>query len=44
MSGHIVQEAMLNVTKWSVTHRVDRLRGRAQSARSRREEAAWHRL
>jgi apolipoprotein N-acyltransferase len=44
MSGHIVQEAMLNVTKWSVTHRVDRLRGRARSARSRREEAAWHRL
>ena len=44
MSGHIIQEAMLNVTKWSVTHRVDRLRGRALSARSRREEAAWHRL
>ncbi len=44
MSGHIVQEAMLNVTKWSVTHRVDRLRGRAQTARTRREEAAWHRL
>jgi len=44
MSGHIIQEAMLNVTKWSVTHRVDRLRGRAQTARTRREEAAWHRL
>jgi dolichol-phosphate mannosyltransferase len=44
MSGHIVQEAMLNVTKWSVTHRVDALRERVQSARSRRQEAAWHRL
>ena len=44
MSGQIVQEAMLNVTKWSVTHRVDALRGRAHSARARRQEAAWHRL
>jgi dolichol-phosphate mannosyltransferase len=44
MSGHIVQEAMLNVTKWAVTHRVDALRTRARSARSRRQEAAWHRL
>jgi dolichol-phosphate mannosyltransferase len=44
MSGHIVQEAMLNVTKWSVTHRVGALRGRARSARARRQEAAWHRL
>jgi dolichol-phosphate mannosyltransferase len=44
MSGQIVQEAMLNVTKWSVTHRVDALRGRAHSARTRRQEAAWHRL
>ena len=44
MSGNIVQEAMINVTKWSVTHRVDALRGRARSARARRQEAAWHRL
>jgi dolichol-phosphate mannosyltransferase len=44
MSGQIVQEAMLNVTKWSVTHRVGALRGRAHSARARRQEAAWHRL
>lgn len=44
MSGNIVQEAMLNVTKWAVTHRVEALRGRARSARTRRQEAAWHRL
>ena len=44
MSGHIVQEAMLNVTKWAVTHRVDAFRVRARSARTRRQEAAWHRL
>ena len=44
MSGHIVQEAMVNVTKWSVTHRLDAVRGRARSVRSRRQEAAWHRL
>jgi hypothetical protein len=44
MSGHIVQEAMLNVTKWAVTHRVDALRTGVRSARSRRQEAAWHRL
>jgi len=44
MSGSIVQEAMLNVTKWSVTHRMDALRGRAPSAQARRQEAAWHRL
>jgi dolichol-phosphate mannosyltransferase len=44
MSGHIVKEAMLNVTKWAVSHRVDALRSRARSARTQRQEAAWHRL
>jgi dolichol-phosphate mannosyltransferase len=44
MSGRIVQEAMLDVTKWSVTHRVGAVRDHARSARTRRQEAAWHRL
>ncbi len=44
MSGGIVSEAMLSVTKWAVTHRVERLQGRTRELRQRREERAWHQL
>ena len=44
MSGGIVSEAMLSVTKWAVTHRVGRLQHRTRALRQRREETAWHRL
>ena len=44
MSSGIVSEAMLSVTRWAVTHRVERLQDRTRTLRRRREETAWHRL
>lgn len=44
MSGSIVSEAILNVTRWAVTRRVERLQDRTRQLRRHREEAAWHRL
>lgn len=44
MSSGIVSEAMLSVTKWAVTHRVEGLRGATRQRLQLREEKAWHRL
>ncbi len=44
MSGGIVSEAMISVTKWAVTHRVEGLKGMSHERLQRREEKAWHRL
>ena len=44
MSSGIVSEAMLSVTRWAVTHRVDRLQGATREWRQRREERSWHRV
>jgi len=44
MSGGIVSEAIVSVTGWAVSHRLEQLQDRTRMLRRRREAAAWNRL
>ncbi|MDQ2781396.1 MAG: polyprenol monophosphomannose synthase [Actinomycetota bacterium] len=44
MSGSIVSEAMVNVSRWAFTHRSEQVRSAVLARQTRRREGAWHQL